>query len=124
MWKCKKCNHKNSNSSEKCHGKNCNGIREIVAFELPIQLVRAITRKRVYDFCPVHGKDVIWTETKYHGKKTWRCQFGGHRPAILIGKSKPFPLELMTKEERERYDSKLKKKVMTIPDADTGDGAN
>ena len=123
MWICRKCKHSNSNSSKTCHGKKCDGIREKDEIKKPVELRKEKPRKRVYDFCPVHGKDVIWVQGRWHKKNVWRCTVGGHKPAILIGKSKPFPLELMTPEERKAYDSKLKKKIMTIPDADTGDGA-
>ena len=50
MWQCKKCNHKNNNSSEKCHGHNCNGIRG----EIPDKT------KKVLDNCPKCNKETIF----------------------------------------------------------------
>lgn len=103
MWKCKICQLKNNNSSEKCHTKNCKGIRETDSFEMPVEIKKEKPEKRVYDYCPVHQKDVIWIQGRWHGKKVWRCTHGGHKPAILLGKSKPFPIELMTEEERVKH---------------------
>lgn len=107
MWLCNKCGFKNSNSSEKCHGYNCKAIKEKQVFENPIVVKKEKLVKRIYDYCPIHQKDVIWVEGKWHGKKVWRCTHGGHKPAILIGKSKPFPIELMTEEERDKYLKKV-----------------
>lgn len=108
MWLCKKCNHKNSNSSLNCHGLNCDGKQETDHFESPtIEIKNEKPKKRIYDYCPVHQKDVVFVESRWHGKKVWRCTHGGHKPCILIGKSKPFPIELMTEEEREKYLQKV-----------------
>ena len=94
MWLCKKCNHKNNNSSEKCHGHNCNGIRENEAYEMPVQLVKEEKKvKRLYDFCPACQKDMFFTETRWKGKKAWSCESHSHRPCYFTGKSKPFPIE-------------------------------
>ncbi len=95
MWLCKKCNHKNNNSSEKCHGHNCDGIREKVAYEMPVQLIKKEKNtQRVYDHCQACGKDMFFTPTKWKGKKGyWRCESGKHRPCQLIGKTKPMPAE-------------------------------
>lgn len=95
MWQCKKCNHKNNNSSEKCHGHNCKGIREKVALEIPVQLIKKEKKvKKLYDFCPACQKDMFFTETRWKGRKAWSCESGKHRPCNFTGKSKPFPLQL------------------------------
>lgn len=51
MWKCKTCNHKNNNSSEKCHGQNCDGLRGQVIDKT----------KKVLDNCPKCNKETIFT---------------------------------------------------------------
>ena len=91
MWLCKKCNHKNNNSSEKCHGHKCDGKRESEAFEMPVQLVIKEKKvKRVLDYCSSCKKDMFFTPTKWQGKRGyWRCESGNHRPCELIGRTKP-----------------------------------
>lgn len=50
MWKCQKCEYKNSNNSEKCHGKNCDGNRG--------ELKKNI--KQVLDSCPKCIKETVF----------------------------------------------------------------
>lgn len=103
MWECSKCNYKNSNSSLKCHGSNCKGIRTEAKENKEVKTIRKPKPiKRIYDFCPVHKKDVVLIETKWKGKQAWRCTAGSHKPCFLRGKSKPFPPGLL--EELERKD--------------------
>lgn len=91
MWLCSKCQHKNNNSSKACHGHNCNGIREEVAFEIPVsQLPSKKKEKRILDYCPSCKKDMFFTPTRWEGKSGyWRCESHSHRPCELIGRSKP-----------------------------------
>lgn len=91
MWQCKKCNHKNNNSSEKCHGRDCLGNKKNDGI---IQL-REITPKKkevkkVLDYCISCKKDMFFTPTTWKGKRGyWRCESGKHRPCELIGRTKP-----------------------------------
>ena len=97
MWKCNLCNYKNNNSSEKCHGLNCKGIKEINASQLPTQdanKAKIKKDKRIYDFCPACKDDKFFTSVRWKGKKAWSCESGKHRPCDFTGKSKPFPLHL------------------------------
>ena len=96
MWLCKKCKHKNNNSSKTCHGEKCDGIRESEAFEMPVQIINKEKKvKKIYDFCPACGKDMFFTPARWKGKKGyWRCESGKHRPCTFSGKSKPFPVEV------------------------------
>ncbi len=55
MWLCKKCKHKNNNSSEKCHGHNCKGKRDQSDFETPIH-----KRKQVLDLCPKCNQETVF----------------------------------------------------------------
>ena len=94
MWKCKKCNHKNNNSSEKCHGLYCEAKREIDSYEKPVEIQKEKKIKQIYDYCPACKKDMFFTETRWKGSKAWSCESGKHRPCNFTGKSKPFPLHL------------------------------
>ena len=51
MWQCKKCNYKNSNGSEKCHGKDC---KEKRSYEFIKQT------KQVLDSCPKCNKETVF----------------------------------------------------------------
>jgi len=105
MWQCNKCDFKNSNSNQNCHGSNCDGQRGLdskVRIEKHNEKKRYKKINRIYDFCPVHHCDVVLVEARYKGKKAWRCTKGPHRLAILRGESKPFPEGLL--EELERQD--------------------
>lgn len=94
MWKCKSCGHANNNSSKKCHGVNCKALREFEAIELPKVIIKEKEAKKVYDYCPKCKKDVFWIAKRYKGKGGyWGC-LSCHRTAKLIGKPKPFPVEV------------------------------
>ena len=92
MWKCSKCEHKNNNSSEKCHGQNCNGIKSKDGI-LPLQEIAVKKKKeakKVLDYCSSCKKDRFFTPTKWQGKRGyWRCESGKHRPCELVGRTKP-----------------------------------
>lgn len=51
MWECKKCGYKNNNSSEKCHGHKCDGVRGFVPDK----------KKKVLDNCPKCDKETVFT---------------------------------------------------------------
>ena len=51
MWQCNKCNYKNNNSSEKCHGNNCKAPRGYIPDN----------KKKVLDNCPKCNKETIFT---------------------------------------------------------------
>jgi hypothetical protein len=98
MWQCKRCKTNNNNSSKKCHGKNCKGIREQTALELPTEIVKAKQEmeQTVYDFCSVCMKDQYFSKTiKKSFRQLWRCH-GCHKTFMKIGKSKPKPEEVFT----------------------------
>ena len=92
MWICKKCNYKNNNSSEKCHGNECEEIKEkdnIIQTE-KISSKKKKEPKKVLDFCVSCKKDMFFTPTTWKGKRGyWRCESGKHRPCELIGRTKP-----------------------------------
>ena len=94
MWKCSKCNYKNNNSSEKCHGFDCKAKKETDSFEKPVEIQKKKEAKKIYDFCPACKKDMFFTKTRWKGKTAWSCESGTHRPCDFTGKSKPFPLHL------------------------------
>lgn len=50
MWLCEICSYKNNNSSEKCHGQNCKGIRGKIKKK----------SKQVLDNCPKCNKETIF----------------------------------------------------------------
>lgn len=103
MWKCEICNYRNNNSSERCHGKNCNSdspknrhAQEQKYINLGVELQKEGIKK-IYDYCESCRKDMFFYQTKWKGKKGyWRCESGKHRPCFLTGKSKPFPTEVIT----------------------------
>jgi len=93
VWICKECGHKNNNSNLKCHGVKCKAERITSAVEQPPQVKKLKEVEKVYDACPKCHKDTIWIATRFKGKKAWRCT-SCQRTAILIGKPKPFPVEV------------------------------
>lgn len=93
MWQCKDCKTNNNNSSKKCHGINCKGVREQIAMELPSFIVKEqeIMDKTVYDFCSVCMKDQYFSKFERKGlKRLWKCH-GCHKSFMKIGKTKPKP---------------------------------
>jgi hypothetical protein len=95
MWLCSNCGHKNNNSNLKCHGINCKAERNYAAIEQPIKVIKEKGMKKVYDFCPKCHKDTFWTPARFKGKQAWRC-VSCKKVAFLIGKPKPFPIEVET----------------------------
>lgn len=92
MWICNKCQYKNNNSSETCHGKNCDGTK--IKDTLIIQGVNIVKKKKekkkVLDYCPACKKDMFFTQIKRKGKPDWWfCESHKHRPCELVGRSKP-----------------------------------
>ena len=92
MWKCSKCNHKNNNNSEKCHGKECNATKSQAGIvelkEIKVKKKKEV--KAVLDYCGSCKKEMMFTPTKWKGKRGyWRCESGKHRPCELIGRAKP-----------------------------------
>lgn len=104
MWQCKKCNFKNSNSSAKCHGGLCDGVRENDAFEMPIAVMNENEDKSetVRDYCPVCKKDEFFSKDS---RKSFRWRWKCHGCKKLFHRKK----------------DKKPKKQLTIPD-DTWDG--
>lgn len=92
MWECKNCGEKNNNSSLKCHGLNCNADRAHSAKEIPLKITKEREIKKVYDFCPKCRRDTYWVAVRFKGKNHWRCTVC-KKIAVLIGKSKPMPVE-------------------------------
>lgn len=81
MWQCKKCNYKNSNSSEKCHGENCAGIRESDAHEVPIAVINLQQDKieTIEDYCPVCRKNQFFSkDSRKAFRWRWKCH-GCHK---------------------------------------------
>jgi len=95
MWECKVCGYKNNNSSWSCHRAGCKAEREHSAVEQPPKVKKMKEIEKVYDACPKCHKDTIWVATRFKGKKAWRCT-SCQRTALLIGKPKPFPIEVKT----------------------------
>ncbi len=95
MWECKKCHFKNNNSSEKCHGVECEGTKSKNAKKKPGEVQNEHVPERIYDFCLVCKKDVILIETRHKGEKVFRCTNAVHRVQRVIGKTKPIPHELL-----------------------------
>jgi len=93
MWECKNCGFKNGNSNLKCHGVNCKAERKADAIEQPYKVTKEHGMKKVFDYCNKCCKDTFWIATRYKGKKAWRCM-SCQRTAFLIGKPKPFPIEV------------------------------
>lgn len=62
MWECKRCKHRNNNSSEKCHGQNCKAERKYEAlFSTEFEKAKELKEKRqVMDFCPKCKKETTW----------------------------------------------------------------
>ena len=99
MWKCSICGFKNNNSSLKCHGIDCVGIKQgdsIITESKPVVKQKKI--KRIYDFCPACQRDMFFTPTTWKGKKAWSCESKSHRPTNFSGKSKPIPEEMKIAE--------------------------
>lgn len=72
MWLCNKCGFKNTNSSEKCHGIDCKGMREDHAVELPTSIKKE--KEAIFDYCPTCKSMQYFSWAKW--KKIvsgWRC---------------------------------------------------
>jgi hypothetical protein len=98
MWECQNCGTKNNNSSQKCHGNKCKGIRSQVAMELPTKVIKAkqIMDETVYDWCSVCQKDQYFTKVgRTNLRMRYKCH-GCHKPFVKIGKNKPKPQEVFT----------------------------
>lgn len=92
MWICDKCSYKNSNSNEKCHGINCDGIRE--RNRVLVEGIKIVKKKKegkkVFDYCQACKKDMFFTPCMWKGKRGyWRCESHSHRPCELVGRTKP-----------------------------------
>ena len=65
MWICETCNNKNNNSSEFCHGINCNAPRPKGALKEDTKCI---------DRCPNCRTDTAFTFRRKRGKKKqWSC---------------------------------------------------
>lgn len=76
MWQCNICNNKNSNSSLKCHGMKCNGIRQDDAHEIPIAVVNEEESKieSILDYCPVCKKEQYFSkDSQKMFRWRWKC---------------------------------------------------
>ena len=118
MWICKKCNYKNNNSSEKCHGHECDGIKaldgiiqlkEISKKERTFDITKHTIEPYVRDYCQNcrektifkfsrsrisrEGKQGIFSKRQLH----YIC-LQCNRRSIMVGKS-----ENVTKEELEEF---------------------
>lgn len=90
MWLCEKCNHKNNNSSERCHGLNCNEKRSYIFTQEHVE-----NKERVLDTCPKCRKETIFTFKRSKGKKKiFVCNECG-KSCFQVGKSKPVPEEMI-----------------------------
>ena len=93
MWLCKRCGFKNNNTNEKCHGIDCNAIREYEAI-LQFETQTAIENRdhrRVLDKCPKCKKDTIFVFKRMKAKrKIFNCT-ECNSSCFQIGKSKPVP---------------------------------
>lgn len=102
MWICNKCQYKNNNSSETCHGKNCDGVRG-----------KQIDKtKKVLDNCPKCNKETVFifernkmvevreesigggSRTKTRVEKRYRCT-ECQSLCRQTGKSKQVPQEMI-----------------------------
>ena len=95
MWLCSLCNTKNNNSSEVCHGPNCNGPRtyDNLTLDLIKKQDKKSSRETVYDYCNICLKNQYFSRNrKKKLKKLWHCN-GCHRTFMLIGKPLPNPME-------------------------------
>ena len=81
MWQCKKCDYKNSNSSEKCHGLDCKAIRDSDAVEIPQAIVNLEIDKMetIEDYCPKCMKKQFFSkDSRKTFRWRWRCH-GCHK---------------------------------------------
>lgn len=91
MWKCKQCDHKNNNSSERCHGQNCKAERNYHAvLNSTQQKAVELNRKRqVLDDCPKCHKETVFDYLREKDRaKIYKCTKCG-AVCKQIGKSKP-----------------------------------
>lgn len=118
MWICSKCNHKNNNSSEKCHGHECNAIksldgiiqlRDISKKEKTFDIKKVKVEPYVKDYCQNcrektifkfsrsrisrEGKQGIFSKRQLH----YIC-LQCNRRSVMVGKS-----ENVSKEELEEF---------------------
>lgn len=109
MWQCQKCEYKNSNGSEKCHGKNCNGKRGEIKKNT----------KQVLDSCPKCNKETIFifernkmvevreeglsggSRVKTRVEKRYRCT-ECQSLCRQTGRSKQVPEEMMVVVENQK----------------------
>ena len=74
MWICKKCNFKNTTSSLNCHGRECDGKRDINAVEIPKVIQNEDNIETVEDYCPVCKKDQFFSkDSKKMLRWRWKC---------------------------------------------------
>jgi len=108
MWKCKKCNFKNSNSSLTCHGIGCNETK--IYKEKEIKKMKEIENIKEYRaFCRHCEKEVTAVKAgRLKFKVVWKCNTCKRR-FFGVGKA----------EEVKK--DKLKETQLTLPDG-TWDG--
>ena len=111
MWKCPKCEYKNNNSSLTCHGNKCDGKRG----KIPDKT------KKVLDLCPKCNKETIFTfERNKMVEIEQETIGGGHRTKTIVEKRYRCTECQSLCRQRGKSKSVIE---MTVPDADTGDGA-
>lgn len=87
MWICQKCYHKNSSSSHKCHGPNCNEKRP--GSDDKITKAKDVKKLlyQVEDYCPKCMKHRIFKRSNLK-KNYWSCTVC-HKKFKLIGDPTP-----------------------------------
>lgn len=93
MWQCKKCNFKNSNSSEKCHGKQCMELRSNSGKHIEETIIKQKINKVRIDFCPICDTNRTFTQRTLG----WKC--GGCGKYFRIKKEKNAPKKQLTVPE-------------------------
>ena len=99
MWQCQKCEYKNSNSSEKCHGMGCNEKRSYDFIKPVVKTVKGIIPIKkeidpfVRDFCQACKEKRIFKFSRMRGGQKHYVCLVCNRRSIQKGKSEKIPEE-------------------------------